>query len=215
DEALADADLRAAGLGLVALQHAHVGSHGPRLVPDPARHDVGHLRGIEDLRQGDDDVHLRAHQWLPVGAGGDVGRGGENARRAARTAGTSPLASMSSSAITPPNASVAPLTSNPGRKPAPLKLVARYSSFAPPRPSTAPTSVITPASSITNPNSRRSEKPIVLSTATSPVRSRALIIIALAVTRRIANTTAMPIVFISKLTLPHMVAKLALNACSV
>src|SRR5437764_1346406 len=136
-------------------------------------------------------------------------------RRAARSAGTSPLASIKSSAITPPSASVAPLTSKPGRNPAPVKLVARYSSFAPPRPRTAPASVITPASSITSPNSRPSEKPIVLRTATSPVRSRALIIIALAVTSRIANTTAMPIVFISRLTLPHMVAKLALNACSV
>ena len=29
-----------------------------------------------------------------------------------------------------------------------------------------------------------------------------------------AKTTAMPIVPISRLTLPHMVAKLALNACS-
>ena len=72
-----------------------------------------------------------------------------------------------------------------------------------------------PASSITSPNSVRSVKPMVLSTATSPVRSRALIIMALAVTSRIANTTAMPMVPISRLTLPHMVAKLALNACSV
>ena len=56
---------------------------------------------------------------------------------------------------------------------------------------------------------------MVLSTATSPVRSRALIIMAFAVTSRIANTTAMPIVLISSSTLPHMVAKLALNACSV
>ena len=56
---------------------------------------------------------------------------------------------------------------------------------------------------------------MVLSTATSLVRSRALIIMALAVTSRIANTTAMPMVPISRLTLPHMVAKLALNACSV
>ena len=45
---------------------------------------------------------------------------------------------------------------------------------------------------------------MVLSTATSPVRSRALIIIALAVTSRIANTTAMPIVPISRLDVaPH------------
>src|SRR5207245_3128301 len=91
-------------------------------------------------------------------------------RRAARTAGTTPLASISSSAMTPPNASVGPLTSKPGRKPAPLKLVARYSSFAPPRPSTAPTRGITPAPTITNPNSRRSEKPTVFSTAPSPAR---------------------------------------------
>ena len=56
---------------------------------------------------------------------------------------------------------------------------------------------------------------MVLSTASSRVRSRALIIIALAVTSRIANTTAMPMVFISRLTFPHMVAKLALKACSV
>ena len=56
---------------------------------------------------------------------------------------------------------------------------------------------------------------MVLSTAISLVRSRALIIMALAVTSRIANTTAMPMVPISRLTLPHMVAKLALNACSV
>ena len=72
-----------------------------------------------------------------------------------------------------------------------------------------------PASSMTIPNSARSVKPMVLSTAISPVRSRALIIIAFAVTSRIANTTAMPMVPISRLTLPHMVAKLALNACSV
>ena len=72
-----------------------------------------------------------------------------------------------------------------------------------------------PASSITSPNSVRSVKPMVLSTATSPVRSRALIIMALAVTSRIANTTAIPIVPISRLTFPHMVAKLALKACSV
>ena len=72
-----------------------------------------------------------------------------------------------------------------------------------------------PASSITMPNSRPLPKPMVLSTATSLVRSRALIIMALAVTSRMANTTAMPMVPIRRLTLPHMVAKLALNACSV
>jgi hypothetical protein len=74
---------------------------------------------------------------------------------------------------------------------------------------------MSPASSITIPKSCRSAKPMVLSTAISPVRSRALIIMALAVTRRIANTTARPMVPISRLTLPHIVAKLALNACSV
>ena len=68
---------------------------------------------------------------------------------------------------------------------------------------------------MTSANSRRSEKPTVLSTAISPVRSRALIIIALAVTRRIANTTARPIVLIRKLTFPHIVAKLAWNSRSV
>ena len=101
------------------------------------------------------------------------------------------------------------------RKPPPLKCVVLYNSFAPPRPSTAPVMAITPASSITTPKSVASPKPIVFSTATSRVRSRALIIIAFAVTSRIANTTAMPIVPMSKLTFPHIVAKLALNACSV
>ena len=64
-------------------------------------------------------------------------------------------------------------------------------------------------------NSSRSEKPTVLSTAISPVRSRALIIMAFAVTSKIANTTARPIVLIRKLTLPHIVAKLAWNSRSV
>ena len=68
---------------------------------------------------------------------------------------------------------------------------------------------------MTTPNSVPSPKPIVLSTATSRVRSRALIIIAFAVTRRIANTTANPIVPMRRLTFPHIVAKLALKACSV
>src|SRR4051812_46316942 len=42
-------------------------------------------------------------------------------RRAARTAGTSPLASISTSATAEPNASVLGATSKPGRKPPPLK----------------------------------------------------------------------------------------------
>src|SRR3954447_4009714 len=45
--------------------------------------------------------------------------------RAARAAGTMPLASISTSAIPPPSASVDQVTSNPGRNPAALKLVAR------------------------------------------------------------------------------------------
>src|SRR2546422_5247024 len=72
-----------------------------------------------------------------------------------------------------------------------------------------------PASTITRVNRSLSENPTVLRTAISPVRSRALIIIAFAVTSRIANTTARPIVLIRKLTLPHIVAKLAWNSRSV
>src|SRR2546429_3202097 len=185
-------------------ERQHADEHGGH-ERDAERRQCGRHRTLQHAADVVDDRNLHSTCRSACRRGG----------RPARPGGTSPPASINSSAIPPPSTSVPPLTSKPGRKPAPLKLVARYSSFAPPRPSTAPTSVITPASTITNPNSRRSEKPIVLSTATSPVRSRALIIMALAVTSRIANTTAMPIVFISKLTLPHMVAKLALNACSV
>ena len=45
-------------------------------------------------------------------------------RRAARTAGTRPLASISPTATATPRISVAVVTLNPGRKPAALKLVA-------------------------------------------------------------------------------------------
>src|SRR2546423_192511 len=123
--------------------------------------------------------------------------------RAARSAGIRP------SATSPPMMSVVVVTLNPGRKPAPLKLMAGYSSLAPPRPSAAPVKAITPASTMVSANNNRSEKPIVFKTAISGVRSRALIIMALAVTSRIANTTARPIVLIRKLTFPHIVAKLA------
>ena len=50
---------------------------------------------------------------------------------------------------------------------------------------------------------------------TSLVRSRAESIIEFAATSRMANTTAIPMLFIKKLTLPHIVTKLALNARSV
>src|SRR5213592_3033738 len=135
--------------------------------------------------------------------------------RAARSAGTRPLASIKPTATSTPRITVLVVTVNPGRKPAPLKLIAGYSSFAPPSPRAAPVSASAPASTITNANSSRSENPTVLSTAISPVRSRALIIMAFAVTSRIANTTARPIVLIRKLTFPHIVAKLAWNSRSV
>src|SRR5436309_13108363 len=44
--------------------------------------------------------------------------------RAARSAGTRPLASLSPTAISAPTSSVLDATLNPGRKPAPLKLMA-------------------------------------------------------------------------------------------
>ena len=103
----------------------------------------------------------------------------------------------------------------PGRNPKPLNAVPAYKSFAPPSPRAAPASVTTPASAMTSPNSVPSLNPMVLSTATSPVRSRAVIIIALAVTIRIANTTAIPIEFMRNCTFPHIVTKLWLNAFSV
>src|SRR4029077_20862848 len=66
--------------------------------------------------------------------------------RAACIAGMIPLASISTMAMTLPTAIVPQLTSKPGRKPAALKLVARYRSFAEPRPRIAPVIVIRPAS---------------------------------------------------------------------
>ena len=87
--------------------------------------------------------------------------------------------------------------------------------MATPSPIIAPASAITPASTSTSANSVRSENPIVFITATSPVRSLALIIIALAVMSRIAKTTAVPIALISRLTFPSIVAKPAWNSFSV
>ena len=64
-------------------------------------------------------------------------------------------------------------------------------------------------------NTLRSEKPTVFMTATSDVRSRWFIIIAFAVTSRIAKTTAMPIVPMRTFTFPHMLAKPDAKAFSV
>ena len=68
---------------------------------------------------------------------------------------------------------------------------------------------------MTSPTSSRSPNPMLLSTPTSLVRSRAASIIELAAARRMAKTTAIPMEFMRKLTLPHMVTKPALNARSV
>src|SRR6266550_7371212 len=185
---------------------------GEREHADEHRDDQTDAEGRE--RRGDGPLHDAA-DVVGDGDHSTFRRAWTIGSRAARTAGTSPLASIRPRATSAPMIRVLVATLKPGRKPAPLKWMAGYKSVAPPRPMAAPVSASAPASTITSPNSSRSEKPTVLSTAISPVRSRALIIMAFAVTSKIAKTTASPIVLIRKLTLPHIVAKVAWNSRSV
>src|SRR5206468_2431425 len=126
DDLFADADLRPPRLRPPAIGELHVGAHVPHALAHTAGDDVGQRQHADEHR--DDEADAKRRERSGRGALEHTPRvvhdrdlhstclsAWTTGNRAARSAGTSPLATMRSNATTAPNANVFGVTSKPGR----------------------------------------------------------------------------------------------------